>query len=54
MVVLRVPGEDQHSIAAHFQLAEAVAAQITKCFPAPIELEFEKCMFPYLLYKKKR
>lgn len=54
MVILKVEGDNQTDLRAHFELAESVAATITEGFVAPIELEFEKCMYPYLLYKKKR
>ena len=38
----------------HFELAERVAAEISKTFPGCVELEFEKCYYPYLLFSKKR
>ena len=38
----------------HFRLAEHVAAEITKTFKHPVELEFEKVYYPYLLFSKKR
>jgi DNA polymerase delta subunit 1 len=48
-------GEDKaRDLKAHFQAAEALAAEITKVFKAPNELEFEKCYSPYLIYSKKR
>ena len=34
--------------------AEKVAEEVTKIFPAPVKLEFEKVYFPYLLMNKKR
>lgn len=37
-----------------FQLGEEAAAMVTKTFQAPIELTFEKCYRPYLLFAKKR
>merc|ERR1712028_91653 len=35
-------------------LAEQAAAEVTKQFPSPICLEFEKVYWPYLLMNKKR
>lgn len=37
-----------------FALGEEAAQRITRTFKPPIELEFEKCYFPLLLFKKKR
>ena len=37
-----------------FRLGEEAAARITKTFKRPIELAFEKCYWPYLLFSKKR
>ena len=37
-----------------FRLGEEAAARITQTFKRPIELEFEKCYWPYLLFSKKR
>lgn len=37
-----------------FELGEDAAARITRTFKAPIELEFEKCYSPLLLFSKKR
>lgn len=34
----------------HFRIAEDVAQKISETFPGCIELEFEKCYYPYLLY----
>lgn len=39
---------------AHFAKAAEVAAAISDAFARPIELEFEKCYSPFLLYSKKR
>ena len=39
---------------AHFEAAARVAAEISKVFRAPNELEFEKCYWPYCLMSKKR
>ncbi len=38
----------------HFRLAQECADKITETFKKPIELEFEKIMYPFFLYKKKR
>lgn len=54
MVVFAVPPEQRHDMAAHFAVARRVAADISAHFPPPVELEFEKCYFPYLLFAKKR
>ena len=37
-----------------FKLAETAAAEISKTFKKPIELEFEKFMYPLILVAKKR
>jgi len=41
-------------VAATLPRAEIVAAEVTKIFPPPVKLEFEKVYFPYLLMNKKR
>lgn len=38
----------------HFRLADECAIELTKIFKPPIELEFEKIMYPFFLYAKKR
>ncbi len=50
----KVPEEKRYDMHHHFQIAEWVAGEITKTFKHPIELEFEKTYFPYLLFSKKR
>jgi len=35
-------------------LAEKAAEEVSKIFPSPIKLEFEKIYWPYLLMNKKR
>ena len=50
----KVPEEKRYDMHHHFKVAEWVAAEITKTFKDPIELEFEKTYFPYLLFSKKR
>ena len=47
------PG-NRTNMAAHFEVAQRVADQITQTFQKPNQLEFEKTYFPYLLYSKKR
>ena len=37
-----------------FQISKEAANAVTKNFPSPIELEFEKVMCPLALYSKKR
>ena len=37
-----------------FRISEEAAERISRTFPKPIELEFEKVMFPFVLYTKKR
>jgi DNA polymerase delta subunit 1 len=46
--------DDPDDMHQHFRVAQRVADEITKTFKAPIELEFEKCYRPYLLFSKKR
>ena len=38
----------------NFRLAQECADRITKTFKKPIDLEFEKFMYPFFLYEKKR
>lgn len=54
MVRFKVPEAQRYDMHAHFALATRVASEISTTFPAPIELEFEKCYLPYCLYSKKR
>lgn len=55
MVRFHVADPDKRlDVATHFEIARRVAEQISETFPAPIELEFEKCYLPYLLFAKKR
>ena len=54
MVRFNVPPQDRHNMHVHFKIAQEVAQQISDTFPGCIELEFEKCYHPYLLYSKKR
>lgn len=44
----------QEAIEESFRLGEEAADRISATFKKPIELEFEKVYFPYLLFSKKR
>lgn len=51
----KFPEDDTHAfMKEHFRLAEECAQKITETFKPPIELEFEKVMYPFLLSGKKR
>jgi len=54
MVKFKVPEGLEHDMKTHFDLATKVADEISKTFPGCVELEFEKCYFPYMLFSKKR
>ena len=54
MVILNLGAEKRYDMRAHFEAAAKLADQISETFKRPIELEFEKCYYPYLLYSKKR
>ena len=54
MVVFDVGEARRHDVAAHFEVAQRVARDITATFAPPNELEHEKCYNPYLLFSKKR
>jgi DNA polymerase delta subunit 1 len=54
MVILALGEAKRHDMEAHFEAARAVTRTISEQFPDPIELEFEKCYLPYLLFCKKR
>ena len=54
MVKFKVPDNLKHDMPTHFALAERIAKEISDTFPGCIELEFEKCYYPYCLYSKKR
>jgi DNA polymerase elongation subunit (family B) len=45
---------EEEYLEEHFRLAQECADAITASFKKPIELEFEKVMYPFFLYKKKR
>jgi DNA polymerase delta subunit 1 len=42
------------SLARAMELGEEAASLVSKEFPEPVKLEFEKVYFPYLLMSKKR
>lgn len=44
----------KEAIKKSFELGEEAANRISETFKKPIELEFEKVYYPYLLYSKKR
>ena len=54
MVILNLGEDKRHDMRAHFAAAAEMADTISATFPHPIELEFEKIFYPYLLYSKKR
>ncbi len=41
-------------LAQSMELGKEAAAEVSKLFPPPVKLEFEKVYFPYLLMNKKR
>jgi DNA polymerase delta subunit 1 len=52
MVIFKTQTQD--ILKESFQLGMEAADRISKTFRQPIELEFEKCYWPYLLFSKKR
>lgn len=54
MCKFHVEDGKEHDMHEHFRVAQWVADEITKTFQQPIELEFEKTYWPYLLFSKKR
>jgi DNA polymerase delta subunit 1 len=46
--------DEQAYMKENFRLAQECADRITKTFKKPIDLEFEKFMYPFFLYQKKR
>lgn len=55
MVIFNTQGTTgQQMLEESFRLGEEAADRISQTFKRPIELEFEKCYFPYLLFSKKR
>ncbi|KXZ48802.1 hypothetical protein GPECTOR_25g386 [Gonium pectorale] len=49
MVNFKVP-----DVARAMELGREAAAEVSKAFPHPVKLEFEKVYYPYLLMNKKR
>ena len=55
MVIFNSEGRQGQDMLEHsFQLGKEAAVRISATFKQPIELEFEKCYWPYLLFSKKR
>lgn len=54
MCRFKVSDDKRYDMHEHFRVAQMVADSITKTFKCPIELEFEKTYWPYLLFSKKR
>lgn len=54
MVILGLGEDKRHDLRAHFAAAADLARRISATFKHPIELEFEKCYYPYMLFSKKR
>lgn len=50
----KVDEDKRYDMHEHFKVAQRVADEITKTFKHPVELEFEKTYYPYLLFSKKR
>lgn len=42
MCILNLGEENRYNMQMHFEVAEKLAAEISKAFPHPVELEFEK------------
>lgn len=54
MVQFKTDKKGKEAIEECFKLGEEAAERISATFKKPIELEFEKVYFPYLLFSKKR
>lgn len=55
MVIFDTNGlDDKKAIQKSFVMGKEAADKISETFKYPIELEFEKCYHPYLLFSKKR
>jgi DNA polymerase delta subunit 1 len=54
MCKFKVDDDKRYDMHEHFRVAQWVADEITKTFTHPIELEFEKTYYPYMLFSKKR
>jgi DNA polymerase elongation subunit (family B) len=53
-VIFPEPVDPDGTLTTLFKRAETAAAEISKTFKKPIELEFEKFMYPLILSKKKK
>ena len=53
-VIFPEPVDPDGTLTTLFKKAEYAAKEISKTFPKPIELEFEKFMYPLILVAKKR
>lgn len=54
MVVLNLGPENRHNMHAHFEQAARVAAEISKEFKYPNELEFEKVRYIVTMAKTRK
>lgn len=54
MCKFKVDDDKRYDMHEHFRVAQYVADEITKTFKYPVELEFEKTYYPYMLFSKKR
>lgn len=54
MCKFKVADDKRYDMHEHFRVAQWVADEITKTFKHPVELEFEKTYYPYMLFSKKR
>ena len=54
MCKFKVADDKRYDMHEHFRVAQRVADEITKTFKHPVELEFEKTYYPYMLFSKKR
>ena len=54
MIDFHLPGSSANDIEQAMDFGQRAAQAVTKTFPAPIKLEFEKVYCPYLLFSKKR
>jgi DNA polymerase delta subunit 1 len=53
-VILPYPVDPDGTLSTLFKKAQFIASEISKTFRKPVELEFEKFMFPFCLLSKKR
>eukprot|EP00960_Hanusia_phi_P020791 612613-Hanusia_phi.AAC.3 len=54
MIDFQLPGCSSRDVERAMDLGKRAALAVSKTFPAPIKLEFEKVYCPYLLFSKKR